>query len=379
MNWQLVTKSITDAYFPFLQHRTSALQLVLQTNAINGNQKHSNVLVGKCDKSDGLLFYHPPSKQLITAANGYRFDTTHPSGPDFKLQYDNSFTFHTKGSLDFIHRPPTHEENDIVFASTNAGATYHRARVLNTPINEEEENLVVQFIDSDDIAKVDPQFVKDTDPTNPNPPAPTDTPTDNPFPLSPWIQPDAKVTLFLPHLMSKPKQGYLCRSEDRREWSFQEPGRKADRSSDNDTTIPLAKFEEELAQSLISNRKLFKGWKNSKSVITACLLRAKSNIIARHVSAKGLQIMATPSLHKHHELPPGNKNIWDLSYMEKYNGLQNLDTWEIITEAEYKRLLPICGKALPKMAISTIKRDGEGNPIRAKYRIVALGNLDPHN
>ncbi len=31
------------------------------------------------------------------------------------------------------------------------------------------------------------------------------------------------------------------------------------------------------------------------------------------------------------------------------------------------------------MAISTIKKDGDGNPVRAKYRIVALGNLDPHN
>ncbi len=31
------------------------------------------------------------------------------------------------------------------------------------------------------------------------------------------------------------------------------------------------------------------------------------------------------------------------------------------------------------MAISTIKRDGEGNPVQAKYRIIALGNLDPHN
>lgn len=30
------------------------------------------------------------------------------------------------------------------------------------------------------------------------------------------------------------------------------------------------------------------------------------------------------------------------------------------------------------MAISKIKRDANGNPIRAKYRIVVLGNLDPH-
>lgn len=32
------------------------------------------------------------------------------------------------------------------------------------------------------------------------------------------------------------------------------------------------------------------------------------------------------------------------------------------------------------MAISTIKHDGDGKPIRAKYwMIVALGNLNPHN
>jgi hypothetical protein len=31
------------------------------------------------------------------------------------------------------------------------------------------------------------------------------------------------------------------------------------------------------------------------------------------------------------------------------------------------------------MAISTIKYNGNGEPDCAKYRIVALGNLDPHN
>ena len=31
---------------------------------------------------------------------------------------------------------------------------------------------------------------------------------------------------------------------------------------------------------------------------------------------------------------------------------------------------------MPTMAIAAIKYDGQGNPIHAKYRIVALGNLD---
>jgi hypothetical protein len=36
------------------------------------------------------------------------------------------------------------------------------------------------------------------------------------------------------------------------------------------------------------------------------------------------------------------------------------------------------GRPLPTMAISKMKRDSQGQPIRAKYRIVVLGNLDPH-
>ena len=131
---------------------------------------------------------------MITAANGYRFDTTHPSGPDFQLEYDNSFTFHTKGSLEFIHRPPTHEENDIVFASIDNGTTYDQARVLTTPINEEEEHIAVQFIASNEIAQIDPTYIKDTNPNQTE--TPTDIPSDHPFPLLPWIVPDAKVTLF---------------------------------------------------------------------------------------------------------------------------------------------------------------------------------------
>lgn len=33
---------------------------------------------------------------------------------------------------------------------------------------------------------------------------------------------------------------------------------------------------------------------------------------------------------------------------------------------------------MPTMAIAVIKPDGEGKPDQAKYRIVALRNLDPH-
>ena len=59
--------------------------------------------------------------------------------------------------------------------------------------------------------------------------------------------------------------------------------------------------------------------------------------------------------------------------------MPKLDTWELITEEEYKLLRKSLGPTLPTISISTIKREKDGNPDRAKYRICVLGNLDPHN
>jgi hypothetical protein len=39
----------------------------------------------------------------------------------------------------------------------------------------------------------------------------------------------------------------------------------------------------------------------------------------------------------------------------------------------------ILGSLLPTMTKSVIKYNRDGNPVHANYRIVALGNLDPHN
>ena len=53
-----------------------------------------------------------------------------------------------------------------------------------------------------------------------------------------------------------------------------------------------------------------------------------------------------------------DRALWDAAYAEEYNGLQNLGTWKVISEEEYQRLRPVVGRALPSMAISTIKYDG---------------------
>ncbi len=72
-----------------------------------------------------------------------------------------------------------------------------------------------------------------------------------------------------------------------------------------------------------------------------------------------------------------NQSIWDEAYFEEYDGLAFLPTWEILTEDQFKTLSK-GAKALPSMAIAMIKYDAFNRPKRAKYRIVVLGNHDPH-
>ena len=99
-----------------------------------------------------------------------------------------------------------------------------------------------------------------------------------------------------------------------------------------------------------------------------------------HVDASKLQQQHPPSsLRDHNTMCATDKILWDRAYLHEYLGLhEDAQAWDYITEDEYKTLRPVAGNALPSMAIATIKKDENGTPKRAKYRIVALGNLDPH-
>ena len=330
------------------------------------------IVVGKDNKSDAYIFYHPPSKQTLTCQDGYRFDTFGPSGPQHSEVFDGNFTFNTKGSMERIHRPASFELDKMIY--TKIKGSYEAAVVLNQPVNEDEDLYTIRIEASDNIIQVKCEDILDH---NPDAPITNDT-NESPIPLLPWIQDGAKATLFLPQQIKKPQQGHLLQDND--DWKFR-PGRS--KNNPNKTPINLHHFLE-LAQSMVNNKKLFCGWRNTQTVLTARHVRASSNIIAhriaaRHVSATTLDLLQAPTLTKHNKLSQNDKLLWDAAYKEEYEGLLRLGTWEVISEEQYKLIKKSTGNPLPTMAISTIKKDKEGNPKRCKYRIVALGNLDPHN
>ena len=99
---------------------------------------------------------------------------------------------------------------------------------------------------------------------------------------------------------------------------------------------------------------------------------------ASHVSAAKLHNSTAPSLLEMATLDKHDKDIWTAAYAEEYGGLQGLPCWITVTESQCKLLHPIVGNALSTMAIFTVKHDENGRPKSAKWRIVALGNLYPH-
>ena len=326
------------------------------------------IAVGLSHKSDSVLFYHPPSKQLLHSSS-YRFDTYLPAGPQFNLAFDADFVFNTRADLDnSIHRPTSHESNSTVYVTLDGHTS--RGVIIDPPINENTDPFFVQ-LDNDDIVEVMSSSISYSDPTTtPSdiPPATTDPPH------LPWIKSGAKVTLIPPG-STAPKQGYLIHSSTvPGEWEFI-IGRKKTNPS-----IPLPEFEQNI-HSLLRNKKLFQGWKNLRLAASARLIKSISNVHARHISAKDLTVLRSPSsLTKHSQLPEPDKALWDSAYAEEYHGLEKLGTWRAVPEDEYQTLKHVIkSKFVPTMAISTIKYDGDGNPSRCKYRIVALGNLDPHH
>jgi deoxyuridine 5'-triphosphate nucleotidohydrolase len=327
------------------------------------------IVIGQCNKSDGLVFFHPPSKQTFTCGDGYKFDTFSPSGPQFELNFDGNFTFNTQSDLDGIHRPPTHEEGTTVYIKQDN--KYIPSAILSVPIDDDNEHYVIQENDSGNIHELLADEIFDHDPKA----DPTQTSTTAPFPHLTWIKHDAKATLYLSDRMQHPKQGFIQFKNNK--WIFILGHKKT-----NQESIDLPDFES-LAESLVHNKKLFQGWKARKYVITARQARATSNVIARmvtlrKVSAKGLSLLQAPTLLKHRTLDPEDEKIWNEAYRSEYEGLQSIDTWEVISEEEFQSMKHLSKGLLPTMAIATIKYDGSGQPDRAKYRIVALGNLDPN-
>jgi hypothetical protein len=131
--------------------------------------------------------------------------------------------------------------------------------------------------------------------------------------------------------MPRPKHGTLQLSSDHT-WTFY-PGKRVDKDG-----ISLLNFEAN-CQELLDTGQLFKGYTKFRNVRTAHSQVSHRDCVLRHVSAHGLNSLLAPSSLKHHsKMTSSDKEIWDATYNEEYNGLISLPSWEVVSEDQYLKL-----------------------------------------
>jgi len=328
----------------------------IKTNHTFNAQSVRAILVGKSTKTNCYEFYQPSTKSIITTPT-YRLDESIPAGPAFNLPYDGGMYFNKYCESNAHIRPPAFPPESTVYVKIKD--TYTQAEVIAVP-NMKSDVYTLQFQDGS-IHQMQEKMLL---PYNPNHNSKTHDIRISTTPK--WLHHNAKCTLFL-HRMPKPQHGTLLNNDHK--WQFR-PGNKH-----NNNPIDLPHLDHSINQ-LISTFQIFKGHQKFIKVTQARSSYTLGNYIARHVSARGLTSSDVPTLLQHKNLNTNDKKIWDDAYAEELNGLKDLPAWIAITNAEYQQRKSEYKSILPTMAISTIKHDEFGVPKRAKYRIVALGNLD---
>ena len=292
-------------------------------------------------------------------SNDFTLDGSLPSGPAFRLEYDGGLYFNKY--TDFIDklRPPQFTPKQTVYIISQSPAI--QGEILTTPTSPIDRIYTVKHTVDDTIHQYIENEISTSDPN-------LNIDTNNP-PLSyfpSWINNISKATLFLKS-MKKPQRGLLIHRDN--EWYFKH-GNK------NESTH-LPDFYTN-AHTFYKTNQLFEGHPKNKTISAIIDNRKLSMIIAKHVSARNLTSEDVPSPLQHRLLNENDRKIWDAACAEEYFGLVNLPCWATITEAVFQKNKKLYKSILPSMATSLIKYDEFGKPKRAKYRIVALGNLESH-
>ena len=317
------------------------------------------ILIGRDPKSAAFQFLRPGTKKTLTS-DSFTLDDTLPAGPTFGLTYDGGLYFNRYCEFNDKLRPPMFTPNQPIFV--NALDPPQQATILTVPTSHVDPVYTVQLSDQS-IHQFTEDMLTDINPKikieNANPPTSL-------FPK--WIKNLSRATYWTPD-MPKSIKGHLVYLNQ--EWYI-----KSDKRDDS-TILHLPGFYS-TARSHCEKLHLFSGHPRYKTIKNLRAALQFSTMIAKHVSARGLTSEDVPTLLHHHHLNRNDNKIWDSAYDEEYFGLTGLPCWVTISHDEFMKNKHLYKSILPTVATSLIKYDEHGKPKRAKYRIVALGNLESY-
>jgi hypothetical protein len=336
-------------------------------SGISDSTSMQGIALGRCRKSDGMIFFCPHNKQIYTSSD-YKLDEGRNTPNTFNLHYDggifvglynnqspnNSIEPYPEGtSVSFPVPCPTNPKDTIIM----------RGIVISVPLNNNASQLPVNDATSppcivrtvDGLThRVSPDYLASivNGPTN----------ASNKISFPSWLGHSQKVMYLHEGLY---KKGIMEWDLDHSLWRFSQKRHNGIEIFGIDLPDFCQRF-----QQYIDDGTLVPGWHGGQNFRLAG--------ISRHISASTLQCpiplgSVTKALYSRNP----DRAIWLDSYKEEYDGLKSNDTFDVISEEEYFYLCKLHGiKAIPSMCTFTIKRTN-GVPTRAKSRIVVLGNFDP--
>jgi hypothetical protein len=302
------------------------------------------IAVGRCTNSDGLLFYNPVNGTFVSSID-YVIQPHITSGARFGYKYQpGTFIFRLDESTT-VFEPKFPLESKVL---VHTHSPPHLATVVGVPSYSRPDVYTVSFADGSLAEYTTKENILEL--------ALVSATNSSPVSILPfWIQGVVNATLFL-HNMSKPRHGKLFQNPSDNEWVFC-PGTTTDITKG--TTLSNLSAT---CQNLLDTGQLFRGHTKFRRVYQTRNQVQLRDSVLRHVTAHGLSSFVAPvSLKQISKMSQNDQDIWHAVYDEEFDGLSSLPTWDIITEDQY-HCLSKGTKALPSMAIATIKYDEHNKP-----------------
>ena len=333
-----------------------------QANSLDG------IVLGRSPTSNALLVYNPRNKSYYEPVD-YTIDPHRIPGAMYsEIKYDGGLFCSLKRDVtlsdqDEAYPPGTRVEHlDPVTKVTRSGT------VMDIPMDptvpDSEKTYLVRFDDASTLSVP----MTDMPPLIPDPPPLLD---EDERLLPPFLRVNKKVTYLVDGTYYK---GYL----GRREGIYRFDVKRHPNSKSLDWSKPLRDLPANWGE-LCREATLLPGHTDST------FLRDASSV---SISTPGARSAETISLHR--GCPASllealsashpDQEVWMSSYQREKDSILDLGTYEKITLGEYRALREKgAPRALPTMCVLTIKTDENMDPVKAKSRIVVLGNLEERN
>jgi hypothetical protein len=322
------------------------------------------IALGRCRKSDGMIFYSPHSKELYVSSD-YKLDEGRQPLTAFNLPYDGGIFVGLYTHNHSSTYEPFPEGTSVSYPTklhpSSSTTTFMRGAVISVPIpqknrgiplSDQDASLYIIRLTDSSVYQVSPDVLETfVTPTKGN---------THKIRFPSWLGNHQKVMYLHEGIYVK---GVMEWCLDTNLWHFSQ---RCKNGSETFGVI-LSNFCQDF-QKYIDDGTIVPGWHSGK---TFNLAGSTCHVSTSTLTSTTLPASVLKALHRSNP----DCSIWLDSYREEYYGLVANQTFDIISEDEYHRLCRLHGTcAIPSMCTFIVKHTN-GIPTRADSRIVVLGNL----